>query len=70
MNNITKIQTVLDNAVIKQEFIGFIADVEFNDISVYKTVLSLLEEINNKFKTLLMPLLNTIRMCISSSIHA
>ena len=44
MNNITKIQTVLDNAVIKQEFIGFIADVEFNDISVYKTVLSLLEE--------------------------
>lgn len=52
MNNITKIQTVLDNAVIKQEFIGFIADVEFNDISVYKTVLSLLEEINNKFKTL------------------
>lgn len=52
MSNITKIQTILDNAVIKQEFIGFIADVEFNDISVYNTVLSLLKELNNKFKTL------------------
>lgn len=52
MSNITKIQTVLDNVSIKQEFLGYIADVEFNDISVYNTVLSLLEEINNKFKTL------------------
>lgn len=52
MSNITKIQTILDNAVIKQEFLGFIADVKFNDASVYNTVLSLLTEINNKFKTL------------------
>lgn len=52
MSNITKIPTVLDNAAIKQEFLGYIADVEFNDASVYNTVLVLLTEINNKFKTL------------------
>lgn len=52
MSNITKIQTILDNTAIKQEFLGYIADVEFNDESVYNTVLVLLTEINNKFKTL------------------
>lgn len=49
MNNITKIQTVLDNAVIKQEFIGFIADVEFDDSQVYYAVASILNELKNKF---------------------
>lgn len=55
MNNITKIQTVLDNAVIKQEFIGFIADVEFDDSQVYYAVASILNELKNKFTRIKRP---------------
>ena len=52
MNDITNIQTIIDNACIKQEFIGFIADVSFTDAEIYITVLSLMENMAEKFKRL------------------
>lgn len=55
MNNITKIQTVLDNAVIKQEFIGFIADVEFDNTELYYTIMSIFKELKKKFTNINRP---------------
>ena len=55
MNSITKIQTVLDNAVIKQEFQGFIADVEFDNTELYYTIMSIFKKLKKRFTNINRP---------------